>query len=76
MGEKYDHINDQEWVEIPMRGLSLACCDCSLVHRMNFRILTNGKTKRFYMQANRDERATAAMRRPMKPQLKKLLKEV
>lgn len=41
------------------RGYRLACCDCGLVHSMNFRV-SGGKAQ---FAAFRDNRATAAIRR-------------
>lgn len=40
----------------------LACCDCQLVHKMQFRIV--GKAVEF--RVKRDERSTAGMRRKRK----------
>lgn len=41
----------------------MGCCDCGLVHRINFRV-QNGKVQ---FQAFRDNRATAAKRRKAAP---------
>jgi hypothetical protein len=47
-----------EWVQPIRRGYKLSCCDCGLVHRMNFRI--HGGRVQF--QAWRHERSTATTR--------------
>ena len=54
-----------QWVQPIRRRYKLACCDCGLVHRMDFRLVTNdrGPGKKIQFRAYRDERATAAMRR-------------
>ena len=49
------------WI-IPLPGYKIACCDCGLVHRFEFRVKDDG----IQIRAKRDNRATAAKRR--KPQ--------
>jgi len=55
---KYHQQQDGEWME-PQRGYRAACCDCGLVHRLQFRVV-KGKVQ---FRAWRDNRATAQMRR-------------
>ena len=57
-----------EWVQPKRRGYKLACCDCGLVHRLNFRLVKrNSRGDRLIQFTGyRDERATAAMRRKRK----------
>jgi hypothetical protein len=51
-----------EWV--PLSGkLRMECCDCGLVHRLEFRI---DEDKFLYMRGWRDNRATANRRRSLK----------
>jgi hypothetical protein len=50
-----------EWIQ-PLPGYRLACCDCGLVHDMEFR--ANGDAVEF--RVRRNERATAARRRHAK----------
>ena len=59
---RYTQVYDGEWFRPVMRGFKDACCDCSLVHTVNFRIV-NGHVE---FQVFRDARATAAIRRSMK----------
>ncbi len=47
-----------QWIR-PLRGYKLACCDCSLVHRVDFRV-RNGRVEFRCYRANR---STALMRR-------------
>ena len=47
------------WVQPVMKGYLLACCDCGLVHRMEFR--TDGKHVQF--RAKRAPRHTAKQRK-------------
>jgi hypothetical protein len=35
---RFTKIKDGEWFRPKMRGHLMKCCDCNLVHRMNFRI--------------------------------------
>jgi hypothetical protein len=58
----YHQVKDGEWIRIRKRNYRDACCDCGLVHTLNFRIV-DGTLE---MQAFRNERATAAMRRGKK----------
>lgn len=40
-----------EWVQPKRRGYKMECCDCGLIHRMNFRI----KDRHIQFQAFRDK---------------------
>lgn len=60
---EYYHVSDGEWIIVPKRGYKEQCCDCGLVHKLNFRILPTGQIE---IQTMRDERATAAVRRAFK----------
>lgn len=51
------------WVRPIKRGYKMACCDCGLVHRMEFAHVPYGSGRKIIFRAWRDERATAAMRR-------------
>jgi hypothetical protein len=59
---KYEEPNAGQWVQPIKRGYKLACCDCGLVHTMDFRI------KRGFAQFRvfRNNRSTAQIRRWMK----------
>ncbi len=56
---KYKQAEDGEWVQPVRRNYKMACCDCGLVHRVDFRI----RDGRIQFRAYRDNRATAAKRR-------------
>lgn len=58
---KYHQQTDGEWIE-PLPGYRMACCDCGLVHRMQFRV----SKRKVQLRAWRDNRATARMRRKIK----------
>lgn len=59
----YYHVTDGEWIQVPMRGYKEQCCDCALIHRMNFRLTTKGKIE---IQTFRDGRATSGARKHFK----------
>lgn len=57
--EVYYQVRDGEWIEVQMKNNYDQCCDCGLVHKINFRINKNGKIE---TQAFRHHRATNAAR--------------
>lgn len=59
----YYHVSDGEWITVAKRGYKEQCCDCGLVHKLNFRINDKGQIE---IQTSRDERATSAVRRAFK----------
>lgn len=40
----FPQVQSGEWVTPRMSGYRMQCCDCGLIHRLNFRILRMGKT--------------------------------
>lgn len=65
---RYNKPKAGEWVKPRPRGYKLACCDCGLVHKMDFIVLHFHTAKRIpfakvLFRVFRDNRATAAMRR-------------
>lgn len=59
---EYYHVTDGEWLQVPMKGGRDMCCDCSLVHVVNYKIV-DGK---LYTQVFRDPKATGGARRHKK----------
>jgi len=59
---RYTRPNDGEWVQPVRRGYKLACCDCGLVHTLDFRVHKG----RVQFRAWRNNRSTALMRRHMR----------
>ena len=64
---KYNKIVDGDWETPRMTGYKLMCCDCELVHIINFRVI-NKKT--IQLQAFRDNRSTGQSRRYCKGEIK------
>jgi hypothetical protein len=69
---KYKQMKDMEWQMPILEGYKMACYDCGLVHTMNFKIVKEDnqekeiKGARVLIQAKRNERATAQVRRHKK----------
>jgi hypothetical protein len=83
MGKRvtYDVISYGEWTRTRMRNFREQCCDCGLIHRLDFRIVdaregvsprgTKGRSRassrlQVEFRTRRDDRATAAARRTFK----------
>lgn len=56
---KYTRPEENEWVQPVRRNYKLACCDCGLVHELDFRIHKG----RAQFRARRAKASTALMRR-------------
>jgi hypothetical protein len=39
MRRKFNKVKDGEWVQPNMRGYLMKCCDCGLVHKLDFMVL-------------------------------------
>ena len=63
MSKGYYHVGNGEWITVPRRGFKEQCCDCGLVHKLNFKVNAKGQIE---IQTTRDERATSAVRRTFK----------
>jgi hypothetical protein len=64
-GVKYTQVYDGEPVQPKRRGYRLMCCDCGLVHVLDFYLVkyADGRRRKIRFVARRDVRATAAARR-------------
>ena len=56
---KYAELEDREWIEPIRKGFKFRCCDCGLVHTINFRY----KKRKIGVQVKHNNRATAQSRR-------------
>ena len=54
--EHFPTVQSGEWVQPRRRGYWMKCCDCGLVHRMNFRLVPYGQGKyKIQFQAFRED---------------------
>ena len=60
---RYEQVKDNEWTRPIRRGYRARCCDCGLVHQVDFRIVREGRVRRIELRARRDNRATGQSRR-------------
>ena len=58
---EYEHVEPNEWTSCA-KVFDLACCDCSLVHRVRWRILTLNGREELQLKFNRNGPATGGMR--------------
>ena len=63
---KHDRPEEGEWVQPVRHGYKMSCCDCGLVHRINFRLVKNRSGATIQFQVFRDNRSTAAVRREVR----------
>ena len=59
----YARPRADEWVQPVRRGYKMGCCDCGLVHDVDFRIV-NGRVQ---FRVRRNARSTAMVRRHRRP---------
>ena len=52
-----DLVEEGQWVQPRRHGYRMICCDCGLVHRVNFRLIksVDGKRNTIQFQAFRTE---------------------
>ena len=56
---KYEELEHNEWVQPKRNGYRVSCCDCGLVHEMDFRV----KKGRIEYRARRNKKLTGQIRR-------------
>jgi hypothetical protein len=61
----YEQPKRNEWVQPIRKGYKMACCDCGLVHEMDFRIVRGKGWESIQFRVRRNNRATAGIRRGM-----------
>lgn len=50
---KYEQVKDGQWVQPIRRGYRMKCCDCGLVHILNFRLVKTTRGNFIQFQAFR-----------------------
>jgi hypothetical protein len=63
MSRRYDKPKAGQWVRPIKRGYRLMCCDCGLVHKMDFEHVKWGRGRKVLFRVWRDDRATGAARK-------------
>lgn len=63
---KYRVQRDGDIVTPRMRDYKMMCCDCGLVHTLNFFVVKHGRGHKVRFKVWRNVRATAAARRKPK----------
>ena len=63
---KYEKPEEGEWIRPIKVGYKFMCCDCGLVHKIDFCHIKWGRGRRIMLRAWRDNRATAMARRKKK----------
>ena len=53
---RFQQVYDGEWVQPVRRGYRMKCCDCGLVHRLDFRLLKNRRGSRIQFRAFRESK--------------------
>lgn len=59
----YEVAYDNEWVQPRQRRFKLECCDCGLIHEVDFRIVRKGDVEKVQFRARRERRETARNRK-------------
>ena len=62
----YKPVTEGEWLAPIMRGYRIKCCDCHLVHAIDFKVTHRGRGHDVWIRIRRLNRATAAARRGRK----------
>ncbi|KKL21785.1 hypothetical protein LCGC14_2442010 [marine sediment metagenome] len=62
---RYEDAVENEWIQPKRCGYLAMCCDCGLIHELDFRIYR----RHIQFRARRNTRATASARRKMKENL-------
>jgi hypothetical protein len=60
---RYIKAHDGDVIQPIMKGYKMRCCDCDLVHRIDFKVVKHGRGHKVLFEIWRDVRATAACRR-------------
>lgn len=59
---RFKRPKEGEWIQPTRNGYKLCCCDCGLVHRLDFRV----RQRHVQFRVFREARSTGQVRRHMK----------
>lgn len=60
---KYRQEYDNEWIQPIRKGYKMMCCDCGLVHDVDFKLVKHGRGHKILYRATRNNRATGQGKR-------------
>lgn len=63
MGRKYPVGKEGEIIQPVMKGYRMRCCDCKVVHVIDFFVVKCGRGHKVRFKISRDARSTAASRK-------------
>lgn len=52
---KFQKVQPGEWVKPVMKGYLMKCCDCGLVHKLDFKVLKHARGHKVLFRAFRVE---------------------
>jgi hypothetical protein len=61
--QSYPLVKSGAWISPIKTGYRMECCDCGLVHRIDFRHIPHGCGRKIQLRAFRDEEATITRRK-------------
>jgi len=76
MGRRYTYSPSNVWEWTRQRNFRFACCDCGLVHVLDFKIEHTPFFAKLFMKARRDNRATGQIRRWDRAKKKRAINDV
>ncbi len=59
----YGEVVQGEWTDVPWRDHREQCCSCSLVHRIDYRMIEKGGRQHLQFRCWQDDKATAKIRK-------------
>lgn len=59
----YEQIEDGRWYPTNLRNQREQCCDCGLVHIIDYRVKKIGRRNELEFRVKRDDRATDRIRK-------------
>lgn len=63
---KFYPAKNKEWIQPKRKGYLMACCDCALVHRLDFRVVN----EKVQFRASRARNFTARLRKKQRIKLR------
>ena len=60
---RYEQPKENKWIQPIRKGYKMRCCDCGLVHNIDFRIVKNKRGNFILFKISRNNRATSQIRK-------------